>query len=195
MAKTKKNKSIFTMNDFNSGDGMITAIWGPPMWHFLHTISFNYPVKPTSEDKQNYKNFVLSLKNILPCKYCRLNLTKNLKTLPLLAKHLKSRETFSKYIYDLHELVNKMLNKTSGLSYENVRERYEHFRSRCTLKVGAGATIVHTANKSRKKKKEKGCVKPLYGKKSKCILKIVPQETKCDTFQINKRCIRRFAPQ
>ena len=37
-------------------------------------------------------------------------------------------------------------------------------------------------------KKEKGCTRPLYGKKSKCIIKIVPQETKCSTFQMDKKC-------
>jgi len=47
-------------------------------------------------------------------------------------KHMESRATFSRYIYDLHEVINKMLKKRSGLSYDDVRERYEHFRSRCT---------------------------------------------------------------
>ena len=43
---------------------------------------------------------------------------------------MKNRFTFSKYIYDLHEIVNKMLKKKSNLSYCDVRERYEHFRAR-----------------------------------------------------------------
>jgi len=47
---------------------------------------------------------------------------------------LKNRDTFSRYLYDLHELINNMLNKKSGLSYEEIRERYEHFRSRCNKK-------------------------------------------------------------
>ena len=38
-------------------------------------------------------------------------------------------------------------------------------------------------------KKEKGCVTPLTGKKSKCVINIVPKETKCKTFKIDKRCI------
>ena len=37
-------------------------------------------------------------------------------------------------------------------------------------------------------KKEKGCVDPLYGNKSKCVIKIVPQQTKCETFQMNDKC-------
>ena len=28
---------------------MLTAVWGPPLWHTLHTISFNYPIKPSKE--------------------------------------------------------------------------------------------------------------------------------------------------
>ena len=30
----------------------------------------------------------------------------------------------------------------------------------------------------------------LYGKKAKCIIKIVPQEEKCKTLQIDKKCIK-----
>ena len=50
--KTRKNrkatKRIFTRKDYNAGDGMLTTVWGPPMWHYLHTMSFNYPVNPNS---------------------------------------------------------------------------------------------------------------------------------------------------
>ncbi len=42
-------KSVFTENDFNSGDGMLTSVWGPALWHSLHTMSFNYPVNPSDE--------------------------------------------------------------------------------------------------------------------------------------------------
>lgn len=174
--KTRKNK-IFRKTDYHSNDGMLTSIWGPGMWHFLHTMSFNYPVNPTQEEKNNYRNYILSLELVLPCGKCRKNFKKNLKDLPLLMKHMKSRNTFSRYVYDLHEHINKMLNKTSGLSYQDVRERYEHFRARCT-------------QEDEQKVKENGCVTPLYGKKSKCVLQIVPQETKCDTMIISKDSLK-----
>ena len=51
----KKIKSVFTEEDFNSPDGMLTYVWGPPMWHTLHTISFNYPVKPTETQKKLFE--------------------------------------------------------------------------------------------------------------------------------------------
>jgi hypothetical protein len=187
MSTTPKNKTkrIFKKKDYNSGDGMLTTIWGPSMWHYLHTMSFNYPVKPTNEDKHNYREFILNLRNVLPCKYCRQNLTNNLKAHPLKMCYMKDRDSFSRYIYKLHETVNKMLGKKSGLSYCDVRERYEHFRSRCTDEKPKLFRINKT-----KKKKEKGCTEPLYGKKAKCIIKIVPQEEKCKTLQIDKKCIK-----
>ena len=128
----KKSKKTFKRKDYYSGDGMLTTVWGPSMWHYLHTMSFNYPVNPTSDDKKHYKNFMLNLQNVLPCKYCRINLKKNYKVLPLKDCHLKNRNEFSRYVYKLHEIINKMLGKKSGLTYCDVRERYEHFRARCT---------------------------------------------------------------
>merc|ERR1712098_204379 len=104
---------------------MLTSVWGPPLWHALHCISFNYPVKPTKQDKKKYKKFITQLKFILPCKYCRLNFKKNLRTLSLTDKALKNRNTFSRWMFNMHELVNKMLGKKSGLKYCDVRERYE----------------------------------------------------------------------
>jgi hypothetical protein len=177
-----KNKTIkiiktYKPSDYNSGDGMLTTVWGPGMWHFLHTMSFNYPIDPSKEQKNHYRNFILSLVNVLPCKYCRINLKKNLKALPLKYSDMNNRDTFSRYIYNLHEHINKMLGKISGLTYNMVRERYEHFRARCSIKNNV--------------KTEKGCTESLYGEKAKCILRIVPQTKKCNTFEMDEKCKKK----
>ena len=188
--KTKKNKSkIYTAEDYKSGDGMLTAVWGPAMWHFLHTMSFNYPVNPSEEDKTHYMGFVKSLVYVLPCKYCRMNLKENFKKMPLTLETMSCRESFSRYIYDLHEHVNNMLKKNSGLSYEDVQERYEHFRARCLAN-----SPQPKQPKQPSKTSAKGCTEPLFGKKSKCLIKIVPIETKQPTFEINKQCVRTRKP-
>ena len=101
-----------------------------------------------------------------------------------------TNETFSKYVYDLHETINTMLNKISGLSYQDVRERYEHFRSRCVK------TLKKKDSKNKTKKvhfaeKESGCTEPLYGEKSKCVLQIVPQTVQCESLQIDEKCIKK----
>ena len=192
MPRTRK-KRVYKKNDYENGNGMLTKIWGPSLWHFLHVMSFNYPVNPSKEDKENYRKFLCNLRHVLPCGKCRKNLKKNFKRLPPKKSVFKNRNSFSRYIYNLHEQVNKMLNKKSGLSYNEVRERYEHFRARCSsVQVGKQKTLKRGKKcKKKTRKKEDGCTEPLYGKKSKCILKIVPQETKCQTFQMDKKCEKK----
>lgn len=182
MNKTKKvrNFNIFKEEHYKSNDGMLTTVWGPPMWHYLHTISFNYPIKPTKLDKIRYKNTIVNLQYTLPCGKCRENLKGNFKKLPITMKTMKNRETFSRYIYELHELINTMLNKKSGLTYEMVRDRYELFRSRCNK--------TSKKNTKEKPKKENGCTEPIIGEKSKCVLHIVPKKKECDTFQMDRQC-------
>jgi hypothetical protein len=73
-------------------------------------------------------------------------------------KDMKNRYTFSLYVYNLHELINKMLHKKSNLTYENVRDKYEHYRAK---------------NCNTTRTTEIGCSKALHGKKKKCIIKII----------------------
>jgi len=195
MPQTRKNrnthnktkKGAFTKKDYSSGDGMVTKIWGPIFWTAIHTMSFNYPVKPTLEDKKHYRDFIINLQYVLPCKYCRMNLTNNFKKKPLKMCHMANRDTFSRYIYELHETINKMLNKKSNLTYCQVRDIYENFRSRCTNEK---PNIFNFKKTKTRRKKEKGCTEPLYGKKSKCVINIVPQEDKSATFKMDKKCIK-----
>ena len=224
-SKMRARAYTFKKRDYDSGDGMLTSVWGPGMWHFLHTMSFNYPVAPTQQQQHQYQTFIIGLQHILPCKYCRINLRNNFKTFPLQMCHMKNRDTFSRYVYRLHEIVNKMLGKRSGLTYCDVRERYEHFRSRCTAddndntttdmntdtnnnqSLGYSKRENNTSSKHKdnyklfnfgifrnsirnKKKKEKGCTEPLHGTKSKCIIKIVPQDEDQPTFTVDDKCIK-----
>ena len=112
----KKNKT-FKKNDYLSSDGMLTSVWGPSMWHYLHCMSFNFPINPTNEQKKHYRDFIINLQHTLPCKYCRINFKNNLKNLPLTMKCMKNRDSFSRYIYNLHELINKMLKKKKWFKF------------------------------------------------------------------------------
>ena len=225
--KSRQNKGIahsgrdsspqghtYTTKHYESGDGMLTSVWGPGLWHSLHTMSFNYPVRPTSKERTEYRKFFLGLRHVLPCKYCRINFQKNLECIPLTPVHMKNRDSFSRYIYQFHELVNATLHKTSGLTYEDVRERYEHFRARCGItktKKGERSTknakmtrkshivckqgMIFVDSDNRKHKfnnKHKGCVEPMHKVKSRAILKIVPlcQKTRAQSsIQIDRKCL------
>jgi len=188
MKKTQKNKKkkikTYSKNDYISGDGMVTATWGPAIWHYLHTISFNYPNNPSKLNKNKYKQVIFNLQYTLPCKYCRINLTNNFKKFPLKNEIFNNRESFSRYIYNLHELINKMLGKKSNLTYCQVRDRYENFRSRCSIEKPKIFNFT-------KKTKEKGCTTALYGNKAKCILNFVPAKKKCKTMKIDKKCLKK----
>jgi len=196
---TRRDNTVneFSPTEYASGDGMLTRVWGPSMWHYLHTMSFNYPSHPTTEDKKKYRSFIYELRHTLPCGKCRANFRINMKKLPIRRADMKSRHTFSTYVYKLHEHVNKMLGKVSGLSYAAVRNQYEHFRARCTAKSSKPTLPSIQSNaisptKTRKRTKhESGCTEPLYGKKSKCIIKIVPEEARAKTFQVDRSCKRR----
>lgn len=164
----------YTNVDYNSPFGILTRVWGPIQWQFLHMMSFNYPVMPTNDDKMHYYNYVESLKYILPCRSCRENIEKNLKTVNFNMAKMKNRDTFSRFIYNLHNIVNVMLGKKNYLTYEEVRDRYELFRATCSQET---ATT------------ESGCIIPVNKIKSRCVIHIVPLTKSVESFAIDKRCL------
>ena len=77
-----------------------------------------------------------------------------------------------------------MLGKKSNLTYCQVRDRYENFRSRCIIEKPKIFNFT-------KKNKEKGCTNALYGNKAKCVLNFVPASKKCKTMKIDKKCLKK----
>lgn len=94
-----------------------SKIWGNHGWKFMHYVTLGYPEIPTVEEKNNYKNFFISLKNVLPCSKCAKHYEENLKKLPLTDDILNNKTKLIKWCIDLHNIVNKMLNK-KVLSYD-----------------------------------------------------------------------------
>ena len=48
-----------------------------------------------------------------------------------------------------------------------------------------------TKRKEKEKKKEKGCVEPMYGKKAKGVIKIIPKDVKCKSITIHSSCLKK----
>jgi len=119
----------------SSGNGFQTRIWGF-FWFVLHMISFNFPTHPTPEQKQQYLSFFASICHVLPCSACRRSTAKFYKSgdTALEPRVFESRETLSRWVWRLHNRVNKRLHKPPGPSYERVRRGYESFRAVCDKK-------------------------------------------------------------
>jgi Erv1 / Alr family len=90
---------------------MLPEIWGACGWKFLHIITLEYPEHPTESDQENYYEYFLALKNVLPCAKCRQSLACHLKKYPLTSEVLSSRTNLVKWGIDLHNVVNYYLGK------------------------------------------------------------------------------------
>jgi hypothetical protein len=173
---------VFTEDMYNSRDGMLTSVWGPAFWHVLHTISFNYPPTPDRAQRKAYYRFIKCIGDVLPCGHCRRNYVHNLIECGFGKSCFRNRHTFSKFVFDLHNHVNSMLNKTTERDFNRVRKRYENFRSRCVVPPEDVRVERDDATT------ERGCVDPMYGTKSKCVIRIVPKQSKHRPFAVHRQC-------
>lgn len=111
-----------------SNNGFQTYIWGPVVWTILHILSFSYPHKPTILQKNQFKQLFLSIGNILPCKYCRDNFQENIQHTGFYQYDVfQSRDTFSRYVYKLHNYVTIRVNNINNykLTYDETKLYYD----------------------------------------------------------------------
>ena len=111
---------------------MDSSIWGPSLWNSLHLITLNYPEKPSYAVRKQYYDFFNNLRYIIPCIYCRKNYIEHLNEIPL-EPHLDSRQLLVKWLIDIHNLVNKSLNKPEK-SFSNINELYSDIYKRLKSK-------------------------------------------------------------
>jgi len=87
---------------------MSTQIWGPDLWHILHTVAKSYPMRPTLQDKNIAYQLVKYVALIVPCKNCQkhyiTNFTKNKPS-------LDNGPDFFKWTVKMHNHVNKATSK------------------------------------------------------------------------------------
>jgi len=159
----------------NVDSGMITKVWGPAGWLFLHCITFGYPYKIDHKNpehvskKNNFKDFFYNLGYVMPCKYCRQSYIEFMEESPI-ENHLQSRESLTKWFYNIHNKVNYKLGipKCQIPLFKDVKKIYEEMRAKCTK----------TTDEERNVNKAKGCTNPANGTSRRSILKII----KCDRY-------------
>ena len=89
---------------------MDPTIWGPHLWFFMHTLSFNYPINPTMDDKKNYYNFFYNLTQIIPCIECKNHYIDFFTKNPI-TNFLINRDKLIEWVTNAHNNVNKLTNK------------------------------------------------------------------------------------
>ena len=157
--------------DPNVDNGMMTKVWGPAGWLFLHCITFGFPYainhdNPDHKGKQeDYYNFFYYLGRVMPCKYCRDSYQEFFRELDL-SKSLQSRKQITKWLYDIHNKVNHKLGVPDCdiPSYEDIVSTYEQYRAKCKK----------TTDAERDLNKKKGCIAPANGTPRRCVVKVVP---------------------
>lgn len=160
-------------DDPNAKNGLMTKVWGPAGWLFLHCVSFGYPLNPETYDRDNnypigttrnnYRNFFYSAGDVFPCKYCRDSYKEFLKIHPI-EESLDRREDITAWLWNIHNLVNKKL----GISYcdsslDIIRDRYESYRAKCKA----------LSTEEVKSNETKGCIIPADGHPKKCQIEVV----------------------
>lgn len=98
----------------------VCSISKPSLWQYLHKASFNYPMNPSNDDKQQFIKLFNKFKSNLPQKW-----QDNLNKLPQLKlEDLNSKESLSRYTHKLHESINIMLGKKTNIMYEDAKQKY-----------------------------------------------------------------------
>lgn len=97
-----------------------TEFFGPSMWKAMHAVAFASPERPTEEERMHYVNFFRAIGPVIPCPACRAHYMEYIEANPLQAD---SRESLARWVYDLHDDVNRRTKKRSP-PYEQVRDEY-----------------------------------------------------------------------
>ncbi len=150
------------------GRGMITKIWGPPAWVFLHSIAAGYPldIEKDPDKKECTRKFFECLGDTFPCKYCRESYKDFIKKHPITDKVLSGRIEISRWLYTIHNEVNYKLGvKLCDIpTFEEVYNKYDKLAAACSK-----------TSPELKTKKETGCTLPEDGKAKECMITIKDQ--------------------
>lgn len=95
------------------------ASWGPSIWFIIHSTALYMPSKIDESMFKDYVKFLECLRDILPCEICRSHLKENLQFIQF---DSCSRDNLSlfKCSYDLHNIVNRSLNKVEPSINESI---------------------------------------------------------------------------
>ncbi len=109
--------------------GMKTLFWGPAAWVTLFSsVAGAYPVRVDSNNPEHvqtvrsFKNMIRALRHTLPCFWCRQSFAKYLVEMPL-DDYDKTRHSMLKWLYIIHDKVNRKLIAQEKVRYKQESEK------------------------------------------------------------------------
>lgn len=94
--------------------------FGPSLWKSLQSIAFTFPNDATEEQRKDYIDFFKSVGPVIPCPSCANHYQQYINENPIDAENTDS---LARWVYDLHDKVNKKNNKTSP-TFEEIKNDY-----------------------------------------------------------------------
>ena len=136
---------------------MVCSSWGTPKWYGMHMIAMDYPDPEDGnnvpdEVRQHYLDWLTVQQHILPCCCCRSHFGQHLKQLNLTIRssYFNDTESFFRLTFDLHNAVNKALDKPVLGEKDLVKllKYYGASRGAKTEEYGRAFVVVQPAKKT-----------------------------------------------
>lgn len=108
---------------------MKKAEWGPIIWKLLHCITIKIKEEMFPSEKEKIINIITGICANLPCPQCSSHATGIIKKYKL--KEVKTKNDIVKFVYFMHNSVNKRLKKKIYL-FENIKE-YDNYNTKSVI--------------------------------------------------------------
>jgi len=106
-------------------DAPQTSLWGPPLWHILHSAAERIGTKALKripqEESRIWMGILRALQFTLPCPQCKRHYTAYLVAHPVLSF---TKEYLREWLYQLHTAVNQQTQKPNTMTIVQVEEHY-----------------------------------------------------------------------
>ena len=116
-------------------------VWGPHYWFVLHTIALTYPQNPNETVKKKYYDFIQNLPLFIPIENMGNFFSNLLDTYPV-TPYLDSKEAFIKWMYFIHNRVNKELEYKQISLSESLEEYYKNYTNYHTQSNKSNSIII-----------------------------------------------------
>ena len=115
-------------------------VWGPHYWFFIHTIALTYPKTPNAITKRKYYDFIMNLPLFIPNPALGDSFARYLDQYPV-TPYLDNRQSFIRWVFFLHNRINKALGKNPISFYEALDTYYNLYKPKPSYQISRTAVF------------------------------------------------------